>query len=665
MIWNICLILSYLCILISFVLLIRNKFRKVGYVFLGILFVGLIIYFPHYYGQFDSMINVLLSDLINLLQIITINSNSFEELQGTLPNNGLFSHYLIVRGIVHVFLPIIFAYTAVSFFIGCLSGIQLRLMCIGKKSIYVFSHTNSKTTMLIADICRHASYRNTLFVICRDRLAPNDDKIEDIFNDADIGLANVIFADKNNLYDLIKTNKRRKRKFVTFFCISEDSQTNITSCLELIYLYKGKVDRDNVHINVFSDNCDVDAAIIDAGNDAAISIRLIKEEQLSVYKMLMEYPLYGALKVSGDHHLHILIIGYSKITFETLRAVTWCGQLTNITLKIDILLEKGNLKNFRERIELYYPEMLSGEYEIHFAECNLDSKELKEKLYSDYADVNYTVICRANDIENIQTGIQLRRMFYKVNENYTYEPFIILLINNDALSNAIRNLGGQALDYKLLPFGNEGSIYSYNELVHSEIEHLAQNIHLSYFIISQPPEEFNNACEVLKNKEARSEALKSYYRHEDKRKSNITAAIHLQYKLWEFGFEINNDTGTDDYSELISVIHSEHIERIAETEHKRWVAFYRSEGWTTVSVEDALKDGYKDLSKGCKSELLHMHPDICPYGEIAYKCAKMNRNNTTIYDRRLIEMIPYILGDAWEMDLQKKRILKIKRRKQL
>lgn len=519
--------------------------------------------------------------------------------------------------------------------------------------------------MLIADICKHVSYRNTLFIICRDRLTSSDEKIEDIFNEADIGPANVIFVDKNNLFDFVKTNKKRKRQFVTYFCISSDSKINISSCLELVRLYKGEINRDNVHINVFSNNCDVDAAIIDAGNDAAISIRLIESEQLSVYKMLMEYPLYNALNVTGGYHLHVLIIGYSKITLEMLKAVIWCGQLTDITLKVSVLLETGHLKEFKERLELYYAEMVSGEYNIHFAECNLDSNDLKEKLYSDYADANYITICRANDIENIQTGIQLRRMFYKVHDDYTYEPFIALLINNDALSNAICNLGGQALDYKLQPFGNETSIYSYDELVHSKIEHLAQNVHLSYSIITQPPEEFYNVCEALKNRETRLAVLKSYYRHEDKRKSNITAAIHLQYKLWEFGFEINNDIGTDDYSELISAIHSELIERIAKTEHDRWAAFYRTEGWTTVSVEDALKDGYMALSRGCKSELLHMHPDICPYEEIASRCTKMNRNDTTIYDKRLIEMIPYILNDEWETDLQKKQTFKIKRRKQL
>ena len=42
------------------------------------------------------------------------------------------------------------------------------------------------------------------------------------------------------------------------------------------------------------------------------------------------------------------------------------------------------------------------------------------------------------------------------------------------------------MDYKLQPFGNEASIYCYNELVHSKLEHLAQNVHLSYSVITRP-----------------------------------------------------------------------------------------------------------------------------------------------------------------------------------
>ena len=90
MIWTISLIFAYLCLFVSFILLIQNKFRKIGNVFLGVLLAGFIIYLPHYI-QFNSIINIILSDLINLLQIITINSNSFEALQFTLPNNGLFN----------------------------------------------------------------------------------------------------------------------------------------------------------------------------------------------------------------------------------------------------------------------------------------------------------------------------------------------------------------------------------------------------------------------------------------------------------------------------------------------------------------------------------------------------------------------------------------------
>lgn len=661
MIWNVCLILAYLGIFVSLGFLFRNKLRKTGYVFSILLFVGFIIYLPHY-SQFDSLVNVLLADLINLLQILTVNSNSFESLQGTIPNNALFDQYLIVRGIVHVFLPILFAYTAVSFFVTRLSGIRLKLACTGKKEIYVFSRINPRTTMIVEDICKHVAYRNTLFIICKDGSVSEDGDIEDIFDRKDIDQANVLFLDRSKVIDFVKIHRKRKKQFVTYFCIGDHSETNICSCLDLIQLYKGEKNSNNVHINVFSDDCDVDAAIIDAGNDAAISIRLIKKEQLSVYKMLIKYPLYHALAVDQKDHLHVLIVGYSKTTMEMLKAVLWCGQLANVALKISILLEKGYLDAFREKIELYFPEMLSGGYDLFFSECNLDSKDLKKKLCSEYADANYIAICRAKDMENIQTGIQMRRMFYRVRNDYTYEPFIALLINNDALSNAIDNLGGQALDYKLRPFGNEASIYCYEELVHSTIEHLAQNVHLSYSVISRPVEEFDHVCEELRNRETKTEALKSYYRHEDKRKSNITAAIHLQYKLWEFGFEIDDSSGTDDYRELTDAIHSELIECISEMEHNRWMAFYRTEGWSTVSVEDAAKPGYQNLSRGCKSELLQMHPDICEYSEIAQRCEKMNRGDTTVYDRRLIEMIPYILGDAWETEPQKKQIFKIRRR---
>ena len=300
-------------------------------------------------------------------------------------------------------------------------------------------------------------------------------------------------------------------------------------------------------------------------------------------------------------------------------------------------------------MNMYYPEVLNSGYDINFFEANIDSVECESILKTHCNDANYIVVCRENDNLNLRTALFLRKYFYKMNHNYLNKPFISLYINSNERNIAIKNIKEKNIRYDLYPFGSDMELYTYQELIESKLENLAKNVHLAYAEI------FNEGTSIDLKKE-----LQNYNKLEVTKKSNRAAALNIQYKLWQMGYEYTEEEHVDEIEELRIYLNGEDIEEFARVEHDRWMAFYRTEGWSTVSVEDVKTEGYQRLSNNGKSTLLMMHPDICPYEEIKSRCEIIGREDTTKYDKLLIQYIPDIIGDKWGNMSKKYKIRKLK-----
>lgn len=627
-VWITCIILATIFLgltIYNFVINTKGNFERI---FAFLVSAAFFSYLPHYLMEY-SVLNAILGDVVNVLQIITVNSNSYEMLQDTIPG-GPFFHFCIIRGIVHVFCPIASAYVVFSFIYRHMRGIRQKLICRGEKNIYVFSCMNENAEMIIKDI--YINDKKAIFV-----LYENNENLESV------DYKRVINMKQSILSKALNINLNHKQ--IYYFNIYEDGDKNLNKGLEMMKAYANSDLQEHVHIYIFSEMPDIDDLMIDAREKGSVDIRIIDKNRLAVYKLLMEKPLYCT--INGEKQiLSILIIDFGKVGEEILKAVLWNGQLRGVQLKINILTKDS--ENIKNSIQMYYPEILDEEYDISFHETDIDSIECESILKKYCQDANYIVVCRENDDLNLRTALFLRRYYYKLDRRYSNKPFIALYINSDERNTAIKNIKQKNVQYDLYPFGSNMEIYTYHELIESPLESLAKNVHLAY-------------AEIFSNGKAINveEELRRYNKLEVNKKSNRAAALNIQYKLWQMGYEYTDMECQNECEELKHYLYTEDLEEFAKSEHDRWMAFHRTEGWSAVSIEDAKTKGYQSLSDNGKSVLLMMHPDICPYEDIKSRCDKLGREDTTKYDKLLIQYIPDIVGDKWGNMSKKYKIRKM------
>ena len=258
--------------------------------------------------------------------------------------------------------------------------------------------------------------------------------------------------------------------------------------------------------------------------------------------------------------------------------------------------------------------------------------------------------------------MELRRIFYRVDDTFTNAPPIFALIQDDEKEAMVAQLktpnlkAERRVSYQLMPFGNRKNVLSYENLVHESLDDLAKNVHMAYScIFAKPDEETDAEVEIDVEKE-----LVNYNLLEVNKRSNRANAMHIRYKLALIGLDY---TDREDVQEvdLNDYLTKDKLEEMARSEHDRWMAFLQTEGWTGSTEEQVQAYRAAGISLGGSShkcDLLKMHPYIHSFEGLKELSTRLENKDTTIYDRDLITMIPDILNDKWGVSDKKYKIIK-------
>ena len=144
-------------------------------------------------------------------------------------------------------------------------------------------------------------------------------------------------------------------------------------------------------------------------------------------------------------------------------------------------------------------------------------------------------------------------------------------------------------------------------------------------------------------------------------------ALSLKYKLYMLGFDIVKeiDCKENDMEKVREILSNVNIDAVSEAEHRRWMAYLRTEGYSHASPKQAagfIKSPYSNNinNKPGQSIYMTMHMDICDMSEITPNTKKFNnlmeelnldlrKKDTTNTDRYIIQQIPEIFSNrAWD-----------------
>ena len=658
-IWSTCLIIAVIMLLLSFYYIANARKTMIEFTFMFLMFAGFFAYLPHYLQNY-SPINAIVCDVVNLFQIVTINSNSYESYQPEVSNTFLFNIALIVRACVHIFSPIL-GVTAIYRFLKIkFEKIKSGFVIFNKRKIFIFSTYNERAEKIVEDItCRDNDRITVIFY--------ETDKINNEL-DRKLGFNKISHISHKMKLDVAenKLPKFNSSKCEVFFFILNDGNENTELGLRLEKYYsdlcekKSTLNKNNIHITVFSNYALTDKKLIDS-IETSMDLRVVYPERLQVYKLLNDKPLFSNIK-PDEKNISLLILDYNNMAKELLSAALCCGQLVNHKIKINIITE--NCANAKSETDFLCPELLNSGYSIHFFEANIHSSSLFKVIQENCMDTTYIALCGEDDISNIQLSIELRKFFLTYENNFCNMPHIAVRIQKDETAKIL-----EKSDYKLNPFGYDSLIYNYNEMIDPEIEAIAKRVHFVYCAADSAEQAMDNLC--------------SYYKFERDRKSNLSMALSIKYKLWDMGFEISeyHGDGTPDncaFEKYIQGLVSDRDSAVnlKETalyaydvaEHERWMAYQRSEGVCAMSVQQADVIARKNptlleqknvngvlLPRTGKSITMMLHMDICDFDDITVRTNQINdlisdvetiipKRDTTFNDELIIVSLNKILS---------------------
>lgn len=617
--------------------IINTRKRNFNLAFIFTIISGFSIYFPEYFEK-SNIYKAIICDILNLFQILTISANYFETYLPKTDDVILFNIGLLLRAVIHVSLPALLGVVTFRFIRKNLELWKAKFVSRRKKSVYILSCYNEQAIRIAESIADNMDKSVAIIFYGAEKINPDLEEklgykqISHISHkmklDVQSGRLPQVDVSKSELYYFLVDNP--------------DDNIDIGLRLQDYYEKTEKNNLKNIHIAAFSDNSSSDETIIDSIK-TIIDFRIINNNRLFAYKLMTEQPLYNSIK-SGE--LSILIIGFDKLAEEFMMAAIACGQLPEVKLKINVIAEKTEL--ICEYLNVNFPEILNSDYDIKFFESNPDRMDFNEIIKKNCSDAGYVVICGTGDQdENVKTAVKLRRFLLSVDGSYTNYPFIAAYVSNDKKADLLMQS-----KYRIHPFGYNEQIYTYDELVNPELESLSKRINFAY---SGLPQEDDEA--------AYRSAMNSYYALEYNRKSSLSAAVSIKYKLWCMGLDMEKCEDSEADTSLIDIMMKKSdISSIAEAEHRRWMAYSRTEGMTLMTVDEAENIVNSNISlldgKIAKSLYLNKHMDLVPLKEIKGISEEINRRckskidskvlpkkNTEKVDDDIIRALPEILGN--------------------
>ena len=411
----------------------------------------------------------------------------------------------------------------------------------------------------------------------------------------------------------------------------------------------------------------IDRVRSDAYRQAWRNLRIVPMDDYSgvIEQLFVDEPLY--LHAAEDA-CHLLILGGGRVGAAALKAAVWCGQMEKKRLRIRLVDRDAAAVESRLRKEA--PELFdSGEYDIGFYPCPVESDEFAALIDGPERDAHYVLIALGSDDAGIHAAADLQRRYNTIHLDGSRAPVIAALVSLPELSAAFARSGADDPAQnrcRMVTFGSTVARGNLTDELQSRREKMALAVHLSYYgmPVFLPEEDIALFCRAretgysfvrdrdgaagisaryqyelereyscagradgpapaqtellaLQRRLAEREgAIASFYDSIYNRASSHSSAVHLAYYLPAAGLCPAHGMPTDEerrqYMDWLR--QGDHLVRIDRVEHRRWNAFMRSRGWRSPTEEEfeayAFREGNRHDNKA-----LHLHPCIARWDE--------------------------------------------------
>ena len=482
--------------------------------------------------------------------------------------------YALVISAAYVIAPLLTFSFILSMFKNAFSYVRY-CFCFFRNT-YVFSELNEKSVALAKSLKKKKGWPAIVFTDVFER----EDEVSYELMDQAARIGAICF--KKDIQAL-RFGFHFPKSNLKFFAIGTDEDENLKQSLSLMKRY-GK--RSNMYLYIFSNRADGEV-LLSKPSCTQMTVRRVNDVRSLVYKILDDggEKLFQNAKLSqvGEKYITAVNAGLGLHGTEMLKALTWLCQMEGYRLILHAFEKDASAQS---KIMAECPELLGSAhncvrqdgvpaYEIYIHDgIDVNSYEFVESMRA-IPDVTYAFVSLGTDSENIKTAIQLRTQLLE-NDNM---PVIEAVVYDSEKQKALENIKNfKEQEYKINFVGDLNTLYSDAVLLNSDWEKEAKARHLSYAKIEEIVEQ-----------------ERQFWVYEYNYRSSVASVLHKKMRLAAKlpGAEKAPAARSDKERECVQ-----------KTEHKRWAAYLRTEGYSFGAERN-------DLAK--------KHNLLVPYSQLSPK----------------------------------------------
>ena len=611
----------------------RNELQKMSLsMTVAISFAVTVLTFPFFAGRTRNLLYAFLAALKYGTSILSMGVNE-DVIYSMQLEEPLFTIYNILLSAFYILGPIF----ASIFLIGFSRSIVEFLRFGRFRQIHVFSELNERSVTIAQSL--YERNPNELRVFCASRNAPDALKSK-------AALSHSLITDKEiTALHLLKSHTYE------FYEIQDDPDRIFPQTTELLKHLNQKGFTDSV-IRVFISHShfellrEYDERFSKDGS--SVQIRYIDEnaaEAIELYSHMIRLLPVGI----PDYEYKILLIGCGDTGASIFRTSASLMILPKSHVTFHIV--DRNARNLIACMKAEAPEYFNapidaylssahGEknYDVVFHSFDAESSQLLE-LLDEIGTPDLSVVAIHEDLTNHRIARRILRHLTAKSDTLE-EPLIAARVRSNKSISMIES------NSPIYYFGSMEKHYSYDRLIHPQLEEAARQVHLAYYQSAEWTPEIEAA----------------FYRYVNS-DSSFTQALSMFAKRRYILSSRPEGIAPEEWIRQV-LDDPERMEWLGSAEHNRWNAYQRIHGWRRATLPQVEAIVRKTDGRQVKDDSLLLHPAIVPYKELAATEAAVDQIRRLVRpdapsvnyinaDRNIIRALPVILKSE---DLSTERI---------
>ena len=424
-----------------------------------------------------------------------------------------------------------------------------------------------------------------------------------------------------------------------------------------------------------------------------IHVRLVSHTREHVFSVMCAHPLFSVLDpidaapIAKTQKLYVVIVGLGRNGREALKCAFWMGRMRGVSLRI-ICIDK-DAANIERHLRFACPEMMAEADSIGTPIVQMRQEEVFTEGFSDVlrsipADARvYSLVTMGDDQLNLNVALSMRRLFDEQilthgmsDPGMAKRPMILPLISApETFKAAARMASDRQEPFTITPFGKIAKVFTYRNIIASPWERHALAANAAYDEVWNHHNGRPDVGRGTKVQMVYEDTLHEYNEFEIKKLSNRTSTRHIPYRLWSVGIDPSAciaEDGTFDANRLslarwhealgitpedadkllrphpldedtrdeMAALRDRYpiVSELSDLEHDRWVAFYRSEGWRSLTIgecEGLVSMGIVSSLSVHQSPKLRRHCYLCD-GETLFDRGAALKDDPFAYDRAIV-----------------------------